>query len=74
MTDWMQRAACRRTDPDLFFPERGDRAAAPAKAVCAKCKVTTDCLMYAVENGIVHGVWGGRSEKERRRLRAEKAA
>ena len=61
-------AACRGADPDLFFPERGE-SAEPARQVCAQCPVREPCLDYAIANTIVHGIWGGLSERERRALR-----
>lgn len=71
--DWRQRAACRGMDPDLFFPGRGDDAR-EAKAVCATCCVVEQCLDYAVGAGIRMGIWGATSERERRRLRRDRAA
>jgi WhiB family redox-sensing transcriptional regulator len=65
---WVERAACRGLDSELFFPGRGGSDEA-ARAVCAGCAVTVDCLDYAVANRITEGLWGGRSERERRRLR-----
>ena len=60
-------------DPDLFFPisQSGPASAqmARAKAICARCMVQDDCLRYALAADPVHGVWGGMSEEERRRLR-----
>lgn len=70
MTDWMERAACRDADPETFFPERGDFAAArDAKAICAGCDVAPDCLEFALANDLWYGVWGGVSDRERRRIR-----
>lgn len=60
--------ACNGTDPDMFFPNRGE-SLEPAKSVCAKCVVREECLEYALANGERYGVWGGTSERERRRLR-----
>ena len=66
-TDWQIRAACRGSDPDIFFPAPGDLAsAAGAKAVCASCDVRTACLAYALATGSTDGIWGGLDEKERR--------
>jgi WhiB family transcriptional regulator, redox-sensing transcriptional regulator len=71
-TDWRHRAACRDEDPELFFPLSdvgpGARQAAEAKAVCARCPVREQCLRYALENGLDHGVFGGTTERERRAL------
>jgi WhiB family redox-sensing transcriptional regulator len=72
MTDWRHRAACRDKDPELFFPISdmgpGARQAAEAKAVCARCPVREQCLRYALDNGLDHGVFGGTTELERRKL------
>ena len=70
---WQEGAACRDSDPDLFFPV-GTKGAAveeieAAKAVCATCPVSEHCLAYALETNQETGVWGGTSEEERRRLR-----
>ena len=71
-TDWRHRAACRDEDPELFFPISeigpGARQLDEAKAVCARCPVRTQCLDYAVDNGLDHGVFGGTTERERREL------
>ncbi len=66
---WMNHAACRGVNPALFFPERGETST-PAKQVCADCTVRVDCLEHALAACERHGVWGGQSERERRRLRA----
>jgi WhiB family redox-sensing transcriptional regulator len=70
----LRRAACRRpgVDPDAFYPDKGGSTRA-AKAVCAGCPVTADCLEYALTAGERWGVWGGLSERERRRLRPARA-
>ncbi len=67
---WRQRAACRGTDLDLFFPERGEPAG-PARQVCARCPVRQTCLEYALINRITHGIWGGLTERERRPLQSD---
>lgn len=69
---WKQYANCLGVDPDLFFPERG-ASTKEAKRVCSACVVRTDCLEYALENGEKFGIWGGMSERERRRVRRERA-
>jgi Transcription factor WhiB len=66
---WRELAACRGTDLNLFFPGRGESAGA-ARQVCAACPVRQPCLDYAITNRIVHGVWGGLTERERRALRS----
>jgi WhiB family redox-sensing transcriptional regulator len=70
--EWQSRANCMGVDPDLFFPERG-ASTREAKAVCRGCVVREDCLDYALANGEKFGIWGGLSERERRRLRRERA-
>jgi len=65
---WREQAACRGTNPDVFFPERGESSKA-AKAICAACPVTGECLDYALTHAIHDGIWGGLSERARKRLR-----
>jgi WhiB family transcriptional regulator, redox-sensing transcriptional regulator len=69
---WRYRAACRGADLDLFFPGRGE-SAEPARQICAVCPVRQPCLDYALSRGIVHGIWGGLSERDRRALRSRHA-
>jgi len=64
---WMDDASCRTRKPGDFFPSDGVGVEL-AKRVCAACPVRTDCLEYALSNRIEHGVWGGCSERERRRI------
>jgi WhiB family redox-sensing transcriptional regulator len=66
---WRELAACRGTDLDVFFPDRGE-SAEPARQVCAPCPVREQCLDYAISNRITGGIWGGMSERERRALRS----
>ncbi|MFC0081494.1 WhiB family transcriptional regulator [Aciditerrimonas ferrireducens] len=68
---WQHRANCMGVDPDLFFPERG-ASTREAKAVCRGCVVREECLEYALANGEKFGIWGGLSERERRRLRRQR--
>jgi WhiB family redox-sensing transcriptional regulator len=70
--DWQAKARCTEADPEIFFPERGGSSKA-ARAVCAQCDVRMDCLEYALNNKEQFGIWGGTSERERRRLRKERA-
>jgi len=65
---WMQRAACKGLDTDLFFPDTGVNHAR-LKKLCAACPVRQQCLQYAVENGMDDGLWGGLSPRQRRPLR-----
>ncbi len=69
---WQLQANCMGVDPDLFFPERG-ASTREAKEVCRGCVVREDCLEYALANGEKFGIWGGMSERERRRLRRARA-
>jgi WhiB family redox-sensing transcriptional regulator len=66
---WRELAACRGTDLEVFFPERGE-SAGPARQVCAACPVRQPCLDYAITNQITHGIWGGLTERERRALQS----
>ena len=66
---WRELAACRGTDLEVFFPERGE-SAEPARRVCAACPVRQPCLDYAISNRITHGIWGGLTERERRALQS----
>ena len=69
---WHDEANCLGVDPDLFFPERG-ASTKEAKEVCRGCVVREDCLEYALANGEKFGIWGGLSERERRRVRRSRA-
>jgi WhiB family transcriptional regulator, redox-sensing transcriptional regulator len=69
---WMAHGVCRTIDPAMFFPSDGS-GVERARRICATCSVTADCLAYALRERIDHGVWGGTSERERRRiLRAQR--
>jgi WhiB family redox-sensing transcriptional regulator len=65
---WMTDALCAQTDPDLQFPEKGASSKMPKK-VCASCEVNLQCLEYALANDERYGMWGGLSERQRRKLR-----
>lgn len=65
---WYERALCATTDPDAFFPEAGG-SSARAKRICSACDVRAQCLAYALEHHEPFGVWGGLTERERRRAR-----
>ncbi len=69
--DWYERALCAQTDPEAFFPEKGG-SSREAKRICVGCEVRAECLRYAIDNEERFGIWGGMSERERRRLRPEK--
>lgn len=64
---WRQRAACRGVDPDVFYPTSDDETE-EAKAICRVCPVRESCLEYALANRERDGVWGGATERERRRI------
>ena len=67
LTSWMGNGLCRDQPPGTFFPSDGvgvDRA----RKICAECPAKAPCLEYALEHRIDHGVWGGTSERERRRI------
>lgn len=68
---WQDYANCRGADADLFFPERG-ASTRKAKAICAACEVQAECLDFALRVGEKFGIWGGMSERERRRVRRER--
>ena len=65
---WMLEARCLDADPEAFFPEKGG-STREAKRICAICPVQQDCLTYALRNDERFGIWGGMSERERRRLK-----
>jgi len=67
---WQSNALCAQTDPEAFFPEKGG-STREAKRVCAKCDVRAECLEYALEHDERFGIWGGMSERDRRRLRRQ---
>ena len=80
---WRDRAACAGMDTELFFGEEGESSGLlggltggsavmggeSALDVCGRCPVVGECLEYAVETNQPYGIWGGRSEPQRRRLR-----
>jgi len=65
---WQERALCAQTDPEAFFPEKGG-STREAKKVCASCEVRSECLDYALAHDERFGIWGGLSERERRKLK-----
>ncbi|MGP7999446.1 MAG: WhiB family transcriptional regulator [Streptosporangiaceae bacterium] len=67
---WQERALCAQTDPEAFFPEKGG-STREAKKVCRGCEVRAECLEYALEHDERFGIWGGLSERERRRMKRE---
>ena len=67
-----ERALCAQTDPEAFFPEKGG-STREAKRVCLSCDVRGECLEYALAHDERFGIWGGLSERERRRLKRRSA-
>lgn len=65
---WQERGLCAQTDPEAFFPEKGG-STREAKRVCLTCEVRAECLDYALGNDERFGIWGGLSERERRKLK-----
>lgn len=67
---WQADALCAQTDPEAFFPEKGG-STRDAKMICQSCEVRVQCLEYALERDERFGIWGGYSERERRKLRRQ---
>ena len=65
---WQERSLCAQTDPEAFFPEKGG-STREAKKVCIGCDVRAECLEYALANDERFGIWGGLSERARRKLK-----
>jgi WhiB family redox-sensing transcriptional regulator len=65
---WQTDALCAQTDPEAFFPEKGG-STREAKRICLGCEVRDACLDYALAHDERFGIWGGLSERERRRLK-----
>ncbi|WP_344736969.1 WhiB family transcriptional regulator [Microbacterium awajiense] len=65
---WQTDALCAQTDPEAFFPEKGG-STRDAKRICGSCDVRGECLDYALQNDERFGIWGGLSERERRKLK-----
>lgn len=65
---WQSDSLCAQTDPEAFFPEKGG-STRDAKKICSSCEVRAQCLEYALHNDERFGIWGGLSERERRKLR-----
>ena len=65
--DWKQNALCAQTDPEAFFPEKGG-STREAKRICNRCSVRQKCLDDALDRDERFGIWGGLSERERRKL------
>jgi len=71
-TNWMGQGNCRDHPPSTFFPSDGVGVEL-ARRICATCPVQAPCLEYALRHGEKFGIWGGMSERERRRLRRQRA-
>ena len=69
---WQDLANCCGADPDLFFPERG-ASTRTAKGICRECSVRNECLEFAIVSSEKFGIWGGLSERERRKIRRQRA-
>ena len=67
---WQTDALCAQTDPEAFFPEKGG-STREAKRICKACAVRDECLEYALEHDERFGIWGGLSDRERRRLKKQ---
>jgi WhiB family transcriptional regulator, redox-sensing transcriptional regulator len=65
---WQASALCAQTDPEAFYPEKGDQAKT-AKMICAQCPVKSECLEYSLARDERFGIWGGLSERDRREIR-----
>ncbi|MDO4630721.1 MAG: WhiB family transcriptional regulator [Corynebacterium sp.] len=68
--EWQDQALCAQTDPEAFFPEKGG-STREAKRICQACAVRDECLEFALMNDERFGIWGGLSERERRRLKRD---
>ncbi|MDU0478859.1 WhiB family transcriptional regulator [Staphylococcus chromogenes] len=68
--EWQDQALCAQTDPEAFFPEKGG-STREAKRICQACEVRDECLEFALEHDERFGIWGGLSERERRRLKKQ---
>lgn len=65
--EWRDRAVCSQSDPEIWFPQKGGSTRRP-KSLCISCPVQQECLDYALTHDERFGVWGGYSERERRKL------
>lgn len=71
LDEWRIHGNCVGVDPEVFYPERG-KPTKQAKEICSKCIVQKHCALEALENNEKHGIWGGLSERERRRIRRQR--
>lgn len=70
---WRDAGSCKGLPATMFFPGQGE-SVVEAQAVCAACAVAIECAEYALASNQRFGIWGGTTERERRRLRAERRA
>lgn len=70
--EFVAEALCAQVDPELFHPEWGEPAC-EARRICGLCPARVECLRYALDNGERHGIWGGTTPDERRRIRAHRS-
>lgn len=66
--DWTEQALCAQSDPETWFPDKGG-SVEPAKRICMACPVRLPCLQWALDNEERYGLWGGVSERDRRKLK-----
>ena len=64
--DWTDKAACQRYPIEMFYPEPGPGTGGPAKLICGRCSVRSECLDFAIRTNQEHGIWGGMNTRERR--------
>lgn len=69
--DWMEHGDCRHWPVAVFYPGKGDPVRL-AKDICAECAVRRECLDHALDTGEHFGIWGGKSERERRMMRRDR--
>ena len=69
---WQDDALCAQVDPEVFFPEKGGSTRS-AKEICGMCPVAAECLEYALLHDERHGIWGGKSERERREIASRRS-
>lgn len=69
---WTDRGLCAEVDPEIFFPAKGG-SVRQAKHVCRRCEIRAECLEYALDNDERFGIWGGLSERERHRVKRDRA-
>ena len=71
-SDWRADALCAETDPEIFFPDKGE-SVRPARRICGLCAVRAECLEDALAHDERHGMWGGKTAQQRRKLRHDRA-